>query len=102
MTGLETALSMIIMQLINIEKFSWLEVIDKLTLKPAQVLKEKLGVIKEGAIADIVIINPSIKWILNPENIKSKSKNTPFLNKELIGRAEYVLVNGEIKYQTGV
>ncbi len=102
MTGLETALSMIIMQLINIEKFSWLEVIDKLTAKPAQVLKEKLGVIKEGAIADIVIINPGIKWTLNPENVKSKSKNTPFLNKELTGRAEYVLVNGEIKYQTGV
>lgn len=101
MIGLETALSMVIMQLINIEKFSWLEVLDKLTIKPAQVLKEKLGVIKEGAIADIVIINPSVKWQLTTENIKSKSKNTPFLNKELTGRAEYLIENGEIKYQAG-
>ncbi|MGB9720463.1 MAG: dihydroorotase [bacterium] len=100
MIGLETALSMIIMQLINIEKFSWLEILDKLTIKPAQVLKEKLGVIKEGAIADIVIINPNVKWQLNSENIRSKSKNTPFLNKELTGRAEYIIANGNVKYQT--
>lgn len=102
MIGFETALSMIIMQLINLEKFSWLEVLDKLTIKPAQILKERLGVIKEGGIADIVIINPNIKWVLSQENIKSKSKNTPFLNKELTGRAEYVIVNGEIKYKAVV
>jgi len=101
MTGLETALAMVIMQLINIEKFSWLEILDKFTIKPAQILKEKLGVIKEGAIADLVIINPNIKWRLNADIIKSKSKNTPFLNKELTGRAEYVIVNGELKYQAG-
>ncbi|MGQ9665029.1 MAG: dihydroorotase [bacterium] len=101
MTGLETALSLIIMQLINVEKFSWFEVLDKITAKPAQILKEKLGVIKEGAIADLVIINPDVKWRLIPEVIKSKSKNTPFLNKELTGRAEVVIVNGEIKYRTG-
>ncbi|MGQ9701957.1 MAG: dihydroorotase [bacterium] len=101
MTGLETALSLIIMQLINVEKFSWFEVLDKITAKPAQILKEKLGVIKEGAVADLTIINPSVKWRLIPEVIKSKSKNTPFLNKELTGRAEVVIVNGEIKYQTG-
>ncbi|MGQ9817514.1 MAG: dihydroorotase [bacterium] len=101
MTGLETALSLIIMQLINVEKFSWFEVLDKITAKPAQILKEKLGVIKEGAVADLVIINPDVKWRLIPEVIKSKSKNTPFLNKELTGRAEVVIVNGEIKYRTG-
>ncbi|MGQ9464358.1 MAG: dihydroorotase [bacterium] len=101
MTGLETALSLIIMQLINVEKFSWFEVLDKITAKPAQILKEKLGVIKEGAVADLTIINPSVKWRLIPEVIKSKSKNTPFLNKELTGRAEVVIVNGEIKYRTG-
>jgi dihydroorotase len=101
MTGLETALSMIVMQLINIEKFSWLEVLDKLTHRPAQILKEKLGLVKEGAIADITIVNPGIKWRLNSENIRSRSKNTPFLDKELIGRTEYVLVNGEIRYQAG-
>lgn len=101
MTGLETALSLTIMQLINIEKFSWFEILDKLTIKPAQILKEKLGTIKEGAVADLVIINPDVKWRLTPEIIKSKSKNTPFLNKELTGRAEVVIVNGEIKYRTG-
>ncbi len=101
MIGLETALSMTVMQLIHIEKFSWLEVMDKLTVKPAQVLKEKLGVLKEGAIADIVVLDPVVKWQLKPDVIRSKSRNTPLLKKELTGRVECVIVKGSIKYRLG-
>ncbi len=101
MIGLETALSMIIMQLINIEKFSWFEVLDKLTIKPAQVLKEKLGVLKEGGIADIVIFDPAVRWQFKPDMVRSKSRNSPLLNKELTGRVEYVIVDGIIKYRAG-
>lgn len=99
MIGLETALPLAIMQLINIEKFSWLTVLEKFTINPAKIIKENLGSISPGAIADIVVINPRIHWRLTEEQIKSKSRNTPLLNKELIGRVEYVIVNGVIKYK---
>lgn len=101
MIGFETALSLAIMNLINNEKFSWLMLLEKFTSQPAKIIKENSGVIKPGAIADIVVINPQISWSLTEDKIKSKSRNTPLINQKLTGRAEYVFVNGELKYQAG-
>ncbi len=98
MIGFEMALSLIIMELINKQKFDWMEVLEKLTANTARILKENLGVIRKGAVADITIINPKKKWKVTPDTIYSKSKNTPFLNKTLTGKCVGVIVNGEIKY----
>lgn len=100
MIGFEIALSLIIMELINKQKFDWMHVLEKLTINPANILKEKLGVIKKNAVADITIINPKKKWRVTQKTINSKSKNTPFLNKELTGKSVGVIVDGEIKYYT--
>ncbi len=99
MIGLQTALSLTIMHLVNIEKFSWSSVLEKFTINPAKIIKEDLGIIKPGAVADIVIINPQITYRLTEKDIKSKSLNTPLLNQQLTGRAEYVIVNGVLRYQ---
>jgi len=100
MIGFETALSLIIKELVNKEKFGWIKILEKLTVNPAKILKEKLGVIKQSAVADLTIFDPKKKWKLTSNTIKSKSKNTPFLNKELIGKTIAVIVDGEIKYYT--
>ena len=97
MIGFETALPMIIMELINKQQFSWLDVVKMLTINPARIISEELGVIKKNAIADIAIIDQKKKWRLTPNAIHSKSRNTPLLNKEMIGRAIAVIVDGELK-----
>ena len=97
MIGFETALPMIIMELINKQHFSWLDVLKTLTVNPAQVISEKLGVIKKNAVADIIIIDPKKKWRLTAHAIQSKSKNTPLLNKEMTGRVIAAIVDGEFK-----
>lgn len=100
MIGFETALPMIVMELINKQKFNWLHVLEKLTINPAKVVSEKLGVVKKNAVADVVIIDPKKKWRLTANAIRSRSKNTPLLNKEMIGQVVAAIVDGELKYQS--
>jgi dihydroorotase len=101
MTGLETALSLAITELITKENFTWIDVLQKMTVNPARIIGEDLGIIKPGAMADITVIEPSKRWRLTEERIKSRSRNTPYLNRELTGCPAYVIINGEIKYQDG-
>ncbi len=98
MIGFETALPMIVMELINKQKFNWLHVLEKLTINPAKVVTEKLGVVKKNAIADVVIIDPQKKWQLTANTLRSKSKNTPLFNKKLTGQVVATIVEGELKY----
>ena len=98
MIGLETAVPQVIAELIQKEKFSWMEVIAAMTVHPARIIGEHLGVVKPGAVADLTIINPEKKWRLTPERIQSRSKNSPWLNKDLTGCVHATIVGGEIKY----
>lgn len=98
MIGLETALSLAIAVLVQKEKIPWMEVIAALTVRPARVIGEPLGVVKPGAAADLTIINPEKKWRLTPERIRSRSRNSPWLNKEMTGQVHATIVGGEIKF----
>lgn len=52
-------------------------------------------------VADIVVIDPDAVWEMNESSIHSKSKNTPFLNQQLRGKASTVIVGGKIKVRDG-
>ncbi|MEQ8634521.1 dihydroorotase [Gimesia maris] len=97
--GLETLLPVCLQSLITPGHLSWPELIGKLTRGPAQILGLEKGTLAEGADADITLINPDIRYILEPALLKSSSHNTPFLGKELQGRAEVVIVSGEIRFR---
>lgn len=98
MIGFETALSMITKELITNHKFTWPDILTKLTSNPAKIINEKPDAIKQGAIAELIIFDPEKKWRLTENKIHSKSKNTPLLDKELTGRVINVVIDGEIKY----
>ena len=100
--GFETALSAEIMNLVDTGKISYLDLVKLTSYNPAKLLKIERGSIEEGKIADITIFNPNEKYIYTKEMIVSKSKNSPFIGKELKGRVQYTLVNGKIVYQKGV
>ena len=98
MIGFETTMSLIIMELINKEKMGWLDVIKKMTVNPAKLIRTKAGSIGLGAIADITMIAPDRKWRVAEDKIKSRSKNTPLLGRELKGRVKSVVLKGVVKY----
>ena len=70
-----------------------------MTINPANVIGIDKGTLSIGADADITIINPHLKWNVNPDTFLSKSANTPLAGRQLIGKAETAIVGGEIRYQ---
>ena len=65
---------------------------------PAKILKCSCGSLTVGAPADICIIDTEETWQLNAETMKSRGKNTPFLDWDFMGRCVYSVVDGEIKH----
>ncbi len=97
--GLETAVPLVITELIRKQNFSFIEAFAKLTVNPARILGIDAGMLAEGKAADIAIINPEKKIIIDEAFIASKCKNTPFLGMELFGSVEYTICSGKIVYR---
>jgi len=98
--GLETALPLVITNLVNTGVLSLADAIAKMTIAPAQVLGLDSGILKEGAIADITIIDTDAKVTVKASEFKSKSKNSPFDGMELTGKAVATIVRGEMAINT--
>ena len=94
MIGLETTLSLSL-ALVH-KQFSLPQLIAKLTVNPAKILGINKGTLSIGKKADISIIDPEKNWIPTTKNLKSKSKNSPFLGLKLKGKAVYTIVGGKV------
>lgn len=93
--GLETALSLAVMELVEKKVLSWSALIMKMSSNPARILGLKAGTLKVGAPADIVIIDPKSEYVYKKETVESKSNNSPFLNWTLKAKVTDLFVNGE-------
>ena len=99
--GLETALGLVVTKLIEPGYLDWPAAIAKMTVNPARVLGIGKGTLREGADADVTVIDPDVRWTVNVHKLKSKSVNTPFGGWQLRGRADTVIVGGRVKYVAG-
>ncbi|MDR0672269.1 MAG: dihydroorotase [Zoogloeaceae bacterium] len=69
-----------------------------LTAAPAAILgRDDLGCLSPGARADLCLFSPDEPWQVTPETLSSASKHTPFLGRELLGKAKITLVEGVIR-----
>lgn len=98
--GLETAVPLIITELVKNNNFSYTDAFSKVTSNPSKIMKLDRGEIKEGKPADITIINPDEKVLIDNSFIVSKCKNTPFIGKELFGKVCYTICKGKIVYRS--
>ena len=97
MLGLEAALPLCIEKLVKEAGMSMMEVLDKLTAKPAEMYNIDRGDLRVGGLADIVIFNPDEKWTV--AGFQSKSQNSPFLGEELTGKVKYTICKGKVVYK---
>src|SRR5262245_38357613 len=65
----------------------WLErLVDALTRAPARVVGLHAPSLRVGTRAELCLIDPAFRYVLDPASLRSKSRNTPRLGKELCGR----------------
>ena len=97
MLGLEAALPLCIEKLVKEAGMTMMEVLDKLTAKPAAMYNIDRGELRVDGPADIVIFNPDEKWTVT--GFQSKSQNSPFLGEELTGKVKYTICKGKVVYK---
>jgi dihydroorotase len=96
-SGLETSLALSI-SLVQKKVLGWSELISKMSANPARILNLPKGTLEAGADADITVIDPQLKWIVDVQVFRSRGKNSPFHGRQMQGRAILTIVGGEIKY----
>ena len=100
MIGLETSLSLIL-NLVNEGVLTISDAISKTTINSARLLKLNKGTLREGSDADLTIIDTDKEWVVDVNNLKSKSKNTPYAGWKMKGKAVMTIVGGRIVHDTG-
>ncbi len=102
MLGFEVALPTLL-SLVRANALDLPTIITKLTTAPAAVIRESLppgaGTLAIGAPADITVFDPERRWQVTPETLRSTSKNTPLLGREVQGMVTHTLVGGELRYR---
>jgi dihydroorotase len=69
------------------------------TVEPAKILRESSGTLSSGALADITVFDPNVEWTVTPDELRTRSANTPLLDMTLTGRAVLTLVDGKERHR---
>jgi dihydroorotase len=91
--GLETLLA-VSLKLVHEQQIGLLELLARLTSRPAELLGIKAGRLARGASADLVLFDPEAPWKVREEDLHSLAKNTPFEGRLMQGRVLRTLVDG--------
>ena len=97
--GFETALAATITNLVDPGHITYQDMVRVMSYNPAKLLGIDKGEIAEGKVADLTIFDPNKEYVYLKENIVSKSKNTPWINKTLKGQVRYTVVSGRIVFE---
>ena len=92
--GLETALGLVVTQLIEPGILTWQQAVEKLARNPYRIIGLEEPQIKEKASANLTIVDPKAEWTVDKTKLKSRSRNTPFHNRKMRGKVMYVFNNG--------
>lgn len=101
-TGLETALGLLLTNLVLPGKMSWQRFVEVTSVAPRELIGVEQVGMHEGSTADYTIIDPDVSWTVEEDDFYSRSKNSAFLGWELTGRATDVFVDGYASMEDGV
>ncbi|HWB65308.1 MAG TPA: dihydroorotase [Mycobacteriales bacterium] len=96
MTGLETALSVVIESMVQTGMLDWAGVADRMSHRPARIgrLARQGQPLQPGAPANLLLVDPDARWVVDPAQSASRSRNTPYAGRELPGRVVATFLHG--------
>jgi dihydroorotase len=97
MIGLESTLPLIL-RIMREGVLTPLEAVAKLSCNPARILAIPFGALRKGKAADLTLIDPEVKYTIDVNRFKSKSRNCPFDGMEAQGKAVMTLVGGRVVF----
>lgn len=98
-SGIETNFPLSYTYLVKSGVMTLPELMKKMSRNPAEILSLEGGELKEGAPADLAVVDLDEKFVIDSEKFFSKGKNTPFNGFEVYGKVLYTFVDGELKYK---
>src|SRR6266487_2617585 len=97
--GLETAFAVAYTELVEGGLLTLPELVARMSTAPAKLLGLAGGTLSPAAPADVVVLDVTARWKVDPTLFFSKSRNTPFAGRALAGRAALTLVGGKIVHE---
>jgi dihydroorotase len=98
MIGLELCLPLLL-GIVRKGSLPLARLVDAMTAAPARIVGLPAPCLREGARADLVLVDPTAKWTIDPARLRSRSKNTPFLGRTVEGRIEMTVCEGRIVHE---
>ena len=97
--GLETALGIMLTRVVGENVIDLATLIDRMSCGPARAFNLRGGTLAEKSPADVTIFDPQEKWVVDPATFESKSRNTPFAGRQLVGRPKMTMVGGRFVFE---
>ena len=95
--GLETSFAAVNTYMVEKGYISFEKLVEVMSINPRKIFGLESG-IQIGKPADITIVDPKTKWVVNPEEFISMGKTTPFAGKTLTGKVIATIYNGDFAY----
>ncbi|MEX2100107.1 MAG: dihydroorotase, partial [Acidimicrobiia bacterium] len=97
MLGLETALALTLTELVEPGHITLRGALGLLSWRPAAIagLTDQGGSLEPGRVANIAVIDPAVKWEVDPLRLASRARNTPYVGRKLTGKVRHTIFEGE-------
>lgn len=99
--GFETAFPLLYTQFVKTGKWTLRQLIDWMTVKPAQLFNLPYGTLGIGESADLVLIDIENEKTIDAEEFLSKGRNTPFNGWKATGWPMLTMCEGKIVWEDG-
>jgi dihydroorotase len=100
--GLETALAVVVTNLVEKGYLDYADLVDRMSCTPARIFNLPGGSLKRGGVADITVFDPKARWQVDASKFLSKGRNSPYNGMTLIGRPACTIVAGSVVYRSGI